>query len=74
MGKVTNKLPKVTIPPGLLVSRALGLNTTLIKAGNQAIKNYGYPPKSSNLTFSFGMPISSSILSTAAFIMGGPQR
>ncbi len=34
----------------------------------------GYDPKSSNIMFSGGTPRSSSILSTADIIIGGPQR
>mgnify|MGYP001306018141 CR=1 FL=1 len=36
--------------------------------------NLDYPPKSSNDTFSGGTPKSSTILITAAFINGGPQK
>jgi hypothetical protein len=35
---------------------------------------FDYPPKSSKLTFSGGTPKSSTILRTAAFISGGPQK
>jgi len=34
----------------------------------------GQPPKSSSMMFSRSTPMSSSILMTAVFIMGGPQR
>lgn len=45
------------------------------KSGLFCFISFGdYPPKSSNLTFSGGTPQSSHILTTALFIIGGPQK
>lgn len=74
-----NKFERIKIP-AFFYQRKLMLPQTAQDHFNRDKKNpanagfYFYPPKSSNLMFSSGIPKSSSNFKTAAFINGGPHK